>query len=120
MTRRALKPCAGSPLCPELVAAGNYCPRHALDRNRAKGSPDERGYDKAWRKTRGLYLYRHPACENCGVTADDTDRPLHVDHIDGLGPFGPRGHDPDNLQTLCERCHGSKTAIQTGTAGGPH
>lgn len=118
MTRKSLTPCHGSPLCPELVPAGKrYCDAHALDRNRAKGSPDARGYDSRWRKTRAEKLALTPYCENCG--SDGDGRPLHVDHIDGLGPNGPRGHDLDNLQTLCEVCHGAKTAYQTGTAGGP-
>lgn len=33
-----------------------------------------------------------------------------VDHIDGLGPLGPRGHDPDNLRSMCHPCHSKRTA----------
>jgi 5-methylcytosine-specific restriction protein A len=132
MTRRALKPCAGSPLCPELVE-GRYCQAHDRDRERARGSAAARGYDAEWTKTRFRYLdtLRKASpdglarCEECGIPERPKSGPLrptlslHVDHIDGLGPNGPRGHDFDNLQALCQPCHGTKTALQTGTAGGP-
>ena len=67
----------------------------------------ERGYDAAWRKTRAAYLKLHPYCEDesgCIEPADD------VDHIDGQGPNGPRGHDPDNLRSLCHSHHSKRTA----------
>lgn len=130
MTRRALRPCAGSPLCPELVEGGGYCAEHRRLRDLARGTAADRGYDKTWRTTRADYLAHHaprknylgvsvPICENCGRCAEETQHPLEVDHIDGLGPDGPRGHDPTNLQALCRPCHQTKTAHQTGTAGGP-
>jgi 5-methylcytosine-specific restriction protein A len=133
MTRRGLRPCAGSPLCPELVE-DRYCKAHALDREQARGSAASRGYDREWWKTRARYLRQLRAadpeglarCEECQLdektaqVQDPRGRGLHVDHIDGLGPSGPRGHDPDNLQALCQPCHGRKTAHQTGTKGGPH
>lgn len=118
MTKRALRPCAGSPLCPELVA-GLYCPAHARAKEAERGSSHARGYDAEWHKTRAAYLRDHPVCENCGADEETSGHPLEVDHIDGLGPHGPRGHDPANLQTLCRSCHQTKTAVQTETAGGP-
>lgn len=33
-----------------------------------------------------------------------------VDHVDGLGPLGPRGHDWSNLRALTKRCHSRVTA----------
>lgn len=108
MTRRSLRPCAGSPLCPELTSSG-YC----ADHQPVRPSPDARGYDNTWRRTRAAYLERVPYCEECGATSQTANAPLHVDHLDGLGPNGPRGHDPANLQTLCPRCHGLKTYLQT-------
>lgn len=115
-----LKPCPGSPVCPELVRSPDrYCPEHRRQLERSRGSPDERGYDARWQKTRARYLRQNPRCEECGITAEDYGAPLHVDHIDGLGPLGPRGHDPSNLQTLCPSCHQTKTAHQTGSKGAP-
>lgn len=122
MTRQALRPCAGSPVCPELVPGGGYCPDHARDRERRRGTSNVRGYDRAWQTTRALYLATlassHPTgvayCEHCGLTEPELEHPLEVDHIDGLGPNGPNGHDPANLQALCKPDHARKTRAQTG------
>lgn len=134
MTTRGARPCAGSPVCPELVTPPTrYCAEHDREREQDRGSAAARGYDRSWWKTAGRYLATLRArapdglahCENCHVdekTAkahDARGRGLHVDHIDGLGPLGPRGHDPANLQALCASCHGLETSHQTGTAGGP-
>lgn len=121
------RPCSASPICPELVEGGGPCAGHRLEAERRRGSSAARGYDASWHRTRARYLVelrRHDPdgiarCENC-ATPEEDGRPLHVDHIDGLGPDGPRGHDPANLQALCASCHATKTAYQTGTAGGPH
>ena len=43
-------------------------------------------------------------CIWCGGRATD------VDHIDGLGPLGPRGYDPGNCRALCHSCHSWRTA----------
>ena len=124
MTTRGLRPCS-TPGCPELVTGG-LCHQHARAKDAARGSAAARGYGPQWQATRLRYLRDHaprdPAgdvvCENCGAPST-SDAPLHIDHIDGLGPTGPRGLDFDNLQALCPTCHGIKTAHQTGTAGGP-
>lgn len=120
MTRRALKPCA-DPLCPELVRPpARRCPEHEREKDRARGTPAQRGYDHRWRAEADRYreqrrkagTYR---CDHCG-RADGT---LEVDHVDGLGPLGPRGYDPENYQLLCRQDHQTKTAHQTGAKGAP-
>lgn len=127
MTRRALKPCNGSPICPELVQPPDrYCEEHSRRRDLDRGTPADRGYTNRWRKFAWAYKRRRgdehpdgePRCDHCGLTADETGAPLEVDHIDGRGPLGPRGYDVTNLQLLCRRDHQTKTAHQTGTAGG--
>lgn len=125
MTRRALRPCSGSPICPNLVPGGGLCPDHQDATDRLRGSPDDRGYNRTWRTTRRQYVAalrrRTPdglaRCKNCGTREDIAT--LHIDHIDGRGPNGPAGHDPRNLQALCAACHGRKTRHQTGTTGTP-
>lgn len=69
-------------------------------------SARERGYDSRWERTRAAYLARHPTCEVSGCDERATD----VDHIDGLGPLAPRGHDHDNLRALCHPHHSQRTA----------
>ena len=70
-----------------------------------------RGYDRKWQATRSLYLKAHSTCVQCNAPATD------VDHIDGTGPNGPRGHDWTNLQALCHPCHSRKTAAHDGSFG---
>jgi len=124
LTRR---PCSGSPICPNLVEGGGPCPDHAKQADQRRGSSYRRGYDHRWRATRNRYLEHLRAndpggvarCEECGRSEVELDHPLEVDHIDGLGPNGPRGHELANLQALCREDHQRKTALQTGTGGTP-
>ncbi|MFC8494723.1 HNH endonuclease signature motif containing protein [Streptomyces sp. NPDC057235] len=41
------------------------------------------------------------------------DLATEVDHIDGLGPLGPRGFDPSNWQAMSKAHHARKTARET-------
>ena len=92
------------------------CETHRLEARRTadqrRPTAHQRGYDKTWQRTRASYLAAHPWCE-CGCGERSTD----VDHIDGLGPNGPRGHDPTNLQALSHACHSRKTAAHDGAFG---
>lgn len=73
----------------------------------ARPSAAARGYDARWSRTRKRYLRDHATCEDdSGCNAAATD----VHHRDGLGPNGPRGHDPTNLQALCHAHHSQLTA----------
>lgn len=73
----------------------------------------ERGYGAEWRATRAAYLEEHPTCEcdDC-LRLPDWRRPTatDVDHIDGLGPRGPRGHDWSNLRAMTHGHHSRRTA----------
>lgn len=70
-----------------------------------------RGYDTKWERTRAEYLRSHPLCQD---EAGCIQRATDVDHIDGLGPKGPRGHDPSNLRSLCHSHHSQKTYRSEG------
>lgn len=99
-----MKVCS-KPGCPWLTESGR-CDSCRREAEQARGSATDRGYDWAWQKTRREYLELHPLCSGDGCLELATD----VDHIDGLGPHGPRGHDPTNLRGLCHRCHSKRTA----------
>ncbi len=98
--------------CPALVSTGrcDTCKRTA---DRARGTRHERGYNALWERTRAAYLKDHPVCEcdDCAALPYE-QRPLatDVDHVDGLGPNGPRGHDPANLRALLHAHHSRRTA----------
>lgn len=79
-----------------------------------------RGYGAKWRAYRTKYIEQNPYCVSAECAAIPLwRRPLatDVDHIDGLGPLGPRGYDPANMQSLCHRCHSIKTAREDGAFG---
>ena len=77
--------------------------------------------DPAWRTLSTNYLKAHPYCEARTHQQFPTLTPLAVvvDHIDGLGPTGPRGMDETNLAALCKSCHSTKTAAHDGGLGNP-
>jgi 5-methylcytosine-specific restriction protein A len=104
---RAMKVCS-TPGCPDLVPQGTgRCPTHTTQADRARGTATQRGYGHQWGRTRQAYLTAHPFCAVQGCHTWATD----VDHIDGLGPRGPRGHDWSNLRSLCHSHHSKRTAI---------
>jgi 5-methylcytosine-specific restriction enzyme A len=89
-----------APGCP-AIQAEPYCPEHARPAWREGG--------RSWRKLSEAYRAEHPVCEDC-----DGDEPCErpsaiVHHLDGRGPTGPRGHDPDNLMALCRAHHAKRT-----------
>lgn len=91
------------------TVCGALSDRKRCERHRPKDprpSAAKRGYDTRWRATRARFLREHPGCQfpDCPEPASD------VHHRDGLGPSGPRGHDPSNLAALCQRHHSAITA----------
>ena len=110
--RRSLGTCSVDG-CPELTRE-RYCERHQAEADRAsdarRPSARERGYDAQHERERRRYLAAHPTCEHPGCT----DPSEVLDHIDGLGPNGPRGHDPANWQALCGPHHRAKTNLEDG------
>lgn len=107
--RRSLSVCV-EPGCPELTESPR-CEAHdrRARREREAGRPSAtaRGYDAEWRRTRAAFLQSHPICEDPEVCIEPA---TDVDHVDGLGPKGPRGHDPNNLRALCHSHHSRRTA----------
>lgn len=105
-----------TPGCPVLVEAppGGRCPAHQQAANRRRGSSHSKGYDARWQRTRKAYLRAHPTCEcdDC-LQLVAIMRPFanEVDHIDGLGPNGPRGHDWSNLRSMTKAHHSRATAL---------
>ena len=55
-----------------------------------------------WRKVRKMQLMREPLCK-CGQIATIADHIKEL--VDGGEPF-----DLDNLESMCQSCHNSKTA----------
>lgn len=93
------------PGCPQLTDGGR-CADHERNAERQRGSAHRRGYDRKWQATRRRYLAANPVCSEPDCQRLATD----VDHIDGLGPLGPHGHDPTNLRSYCHSHHSQRTA----------
>lgn len=114
MPRRALQVCP-TPGCPTLTSHGRCAACQAAARAERR-TPHSRGYDTAWAKASAAYLRDHPycECEDCAPLPPlQRDLATEVDHIDGLGPLGPRGYDPANWQAMSKRHHSRKTARET-------
>jgi 5-methylcytosine-specific restriction enzyme A len=61
----------------------------------------------AWRKARKAYITAHPLCEECSRHGKITPGTT-IDHIVSIKSGGAK-LDYSNLQTLCDRCHASKS-----------
>lgn len=91
-------------------------PRRPQPRTDTRPDATERGYDRRWRKARAAYLAQFPLCERCEREGRVTEAE-HVHHKDGLGPTGPRGFDPTNLEALCPHHHNQHTARERWRRG---
>jgi 5-methylcytosine-specific restriction endonuclease McrA len=68
-----------------------------------------------WRKFRAAIIARRGGeCASCGCTPEG--RELHLDHIQPLTQGGDRWNSK-NIQILCIRCHGRKTAAEVWGVG---
>ena len=110
MSIKPMRPCR-HPGCRELVSNG-YCEQH-------KPKPAARAESAAWHdlyllpvwkdKLRPAQLAREPFCRECWRSRRARVRATEVDHV-----VPHRGDlqlflDPENLQSLCHRCHSAKT-----------
>ena len=80
-------------------------------RDRERGTRQQRGYDAAWQRVRLVVLAEEPLCTFCahaGLTTAATE----VDHIDG----NSRNNERTNLRALCKCCHSARTARDQGFA----
>ncbi len=111
---RALSVCTTSG-CSCLVASGKChgCRRTNDSQRRKRNRAHYAAYGrKDWQRTRAAFLREHPYCEcdEC-LQLPAILRPAAtvVDHIDGLGPLGPRGHDWSNLRAMTKAHHDRRT-----------
>ncbi len=75
------------------------------ERDAARGTNKQRGYDEQWNRVSRLKRSQCPVCEVChDAAADDVD---HIQPFNGI-------NDPlrlmwSNLQSICRKCHNQKT-----------
>ncbi len=110
MAQKPLRPCnhAG---CRELTREG-WCPKHKPKYKRGESKQWHWMYSlPVWERLRGDQLLREPWCAECAKRGERV-RATVADHI-----VPHRGDmkcftDPDNLQSLCKRCHDRKTWLE--------
>lgn len=96
-----------------------YCDKHTkqhrreYDQHRATYNPEHHQFYNGarWRKVRAIQLHKQPLCEHCL----ENNRVTLANVVDHKTPRSQGGSDYDsnNLQSLCTRCHNSKTAKET-------
>jgi len=113
-----------APGCGTLVYGGSKCDEHKAEARRESQArrPEghARAYDTRWTRVSRGYLKRHPMCEcpQCAPLPQWRQQvATEVDHIDGLGPDGPRGYDEHNMMAMSKAHHSRKTALHDGGFG---
>lgn len=111
-------PC-NRPGCPNLTNT-RFCVHHDReDRQRLESqrlSASERGYDARWHKASILHLLKHPLCAICAGNGR-LEQAILTDHIIPHKGDMKLFWDESNWQSLCKKCHDSKTAREDGRWG---
>lgn len=109
------RPCSRAG-CPELQPCSTHKPHTAPGqtyRERRRAEPWRSIYDtQRWRKLRKDVLARSPLCVDC-VGQQRVTLATVVDHVIPHRGDMRLAFDFGNLQTLCDSCHGRKTARET-------
>ena len=107
MNKKALKPCT-YPGCPKLTRT-RYCEEHTGTRTSPPRNARKMGYDSRWEKRRSNFLMNNPLCVECLKNGKYT--PANVaDHIVPHKGDKRLFYDDNNLQSLCDSCHGVKSS----------
>ena len=96
------------PGCAVLIDTSGYCPTHARERDKARGSKEQRGYGAAHSKERAKWaaiIARMPVlCSRCHLPIT-ADMDWHLDHTpDRRGYLGP-SHATCNLSAAGKAAH---------------
>lgn len=97
------------PTCPNIATYAGRCAKHAMQKDHARGTAPERGYDGVWRRFRISFLHQHPVCEDCVAAGYFDRKATEVHHVRKLRDGGAR-LDPANCMALCKSCHQRRTA----------
>lgn len=112
MPSKPLRPCR-HPGCRTLVPGG-YCDKHQPPRRAADRKASAAWHDlydlPIWKlQLRPEQLAREPFCRECWTPRRARVRATEVDHVKPHRGDLQLFLDPNNLQSLCHRCHSRKT-----------
>lgn len=79
--------------------------------DKQRPSSSKRGYNRAWRKLRRMFLSLHPFCEFCKPKLTAA---TEVDHIQPVSDHPELRLVVTNLRSLCKPCHSRRTAKDQG------
>lgn len=99
MPRRALKVCSHAG-CPTLVATG-ACPEHTRAADRARGTRQQRGYDRQYEIARNAAVATATHCRTCGERFA-ADNPATGGHVKARRHGGTTA---DGIKPECRRCN---------------
>src|SRR5688572_20384391 len=115
------------PGCPQLTS-GERCEAHRHSswaaNDARRGTPAQRGYDRAWRLVRAMKLRMNPFCEirtHCAGRSILDQLATEVDHIETIRERPDLRLSLSNLRSACKSCHSARTmrdSIRT-RGGGP-
>ena len=98
---------------PKLPPRHNEAARRTSANAQSKQRQGRRLYttsSKRWRADREIQLSKQPLCEHCLIYGRTTPA-NEVDHINGRADR-EQDNTPDNYQSLCKRCHSTKTKAE--------
>jgi 5-methylcytosine-specific restriction endonuclease McrA len=84
-----------------------------------KLSARKRGYDRDWERLRAFHLAGSPFCVYCQERDGVLKVANVVDHIKKFRDDWSLRLDPNNLQSLCKRCHDSRKQAEERREGKP-
>ncbi len=90
-------------------ATPHRAPGHRPRAPDRRPSAARRGYDHHWQRVRLVHLALHPLCVDCREQGRLTPA-AQVHHVAKVSDRPDLLCDPDNLMSLCERCHSRRTA----------
>lgn len=109
LASKPIRPCK-HPGCPKLTREG-WCDKHRPKYQR-RASAEYHGWYSLpiWTKDlRPDQLLREPFCRECAKKGTRVYATV-ADHVEPFRGDWAKFIDPDNHQSLCERCHNRKTA----------
>lgn len=133
MPSALLRACSWPGGCGNLVKAGR-CEKHERTAQKLERNASARGYDWKWQRFCRAYdikIVRAGLIKLCGarlpgapqtndsecaakrILNDGQGKPLHHDHIEPHRGDEAKRIDPLNIQLLCVRCHGRKSAQES-------
>lgn len=107
-----------TPRCSARVERG-HCPAHRRQRDVARGTRQERGYDAIWDRASKTNLARNPWCVGYpkGVHKPYTVLAEVTDHIIAIRKRPDLRMEPSNWQSLCRDCNRRKAIAEEGGLG---